>query len=86
MKEGAILINTSRGGIVEETALLEGLQSGKLRGAALDVYEVEPPTDLVLVRLPNVVCTPHIGGQTLEAQKAMSTIIVEKLLKTLKET
>ncbi len=86
MKDGAILINTSRGGIVEETALLEALQSGKLRGAALDVYEVEPPTDLALVRLSNVVCSPHIGGQTLEARKEMSTILAEKLLKTLKKT
>ena len=86
MKDGAILINTSRGGIVEETALLEALQSGKLRGAALDVYEVEPPTDLALVRLSNVVCSPHIGGQTLEARKGMSTILAEKLLKTLKKT
>ena len=84
MKEGAILINTSRGGIVEETALLEALQSKKLRGAALDVYEVEPPTDLALVRLNNVVCTPHVGGQTTEGRKAISTILAEKLIKTLK--
>ena len=84
MKEGAILINTSRGGIVEETALLEALQSRKLRGAALDVYEVEPPIDLALVRLTNVVCTPHVGGQTTEGRKAISTILAEKLIKTLK--
>ena len=70
---------------MEETALLEALQSRKLRGAALDVYETEPPTNLALVRLPNVVCTPHIGGQTLEARKAISTILAEKLIKTLKE-
>lgn len=85
MKKGAILINTSRGGIVEETALLEALQSGKLRGAALDVYEIEPPTDLALVKLTNIVCTPHIGGQTTEGRKAISTILAEKLIKTLKE-
>ena len=86
MKPSAILINASRGGIVEESALLAALQSGTLRGAALDVYEVEPPTNLELIRLPNVVCTPHMGGQTIEAGKAIATILAKKLIKTLTET
>ena len=85
MKPTAILINASRGGIVDEKALIEALRSGRLRGAALDVYEVEPPIDLETVELSNLICTPHIGGQTIEAHKEISKIIVEKLLRTLKE-
>ncbi len=80
MKPGALLVNTSRGRIVDEDALLHALKSGKLGGAGLDVYECEPPKNLELVRLPNVLCTPHIGAQTHEAQKAASVMIAEKLI------
>jgi D-3-phosphoglycerate dehydrogenase len=84
MKKSAYLINTSRGAIVDEKALLNALQTGKIGGAALDVYEAEPPADWSLMRLPNVVCTPHIGAQTEEGQKTASLILADKIINSLK--
>jgi len=81
MKDGVLLINTSRGGIVDEKALLDALRSGKICAAALDVYEVEPPQNFELIKMPNVVCTPHIGAQTFEAQKKASVILAEKIIR-----
>lgn len=83
MKRGACLINASRGAIVDEEALREALTHGRLAGAALDVYEEEPPGDATLTGLRNIVCTPHIGAATEEAQRANSTIVAEKLIKLL---
>ena len=83
MKDGAFLINTSRGGVVDEEALREALVKGKLAGAALDVYEREPPADVTLTGLANVVCTPHIGASSIEAQRANSIIVAEKLVRIL---
>jgi D-3-phosphoglycerate dehydrogenase len=68
MKDGVRIICAARGGVIEETALLAALESGKVAGAALDVYEKEPPGASALALHPHVIGTPHIGAQTREAQ------------------
>jgi D-3-phosphoglycerate dehydrogenase len=83
MKKGAYLINAARGGIIDENALLGALKSGHLAGAALDVYEEEPTKNTDLVNMENVICSPHIGAESKEAQLANSTIIASKLIRAL---
>ncbi len=79
MRPDAILINTARGGIVDEAALKRMLQEGRLAGAAFDVFATEPPEDLELLRLPNFLATPHIGGSAEEAILAMGRAAIRGL-------
>jgi D-3-phosphoglycerate dehydrogenase len=84
MKDGVFLICTARGGIIDEKALLDALNSGKVAGAALDVYESEPPVFQELINHPKVIATPHMGGQTKEAQRRASMDISKEVLAALK--
>lgn len=83
MKPTAFLINTSRGEIIDEESLFSALNEKRIAGAALDVFEVEPPTNTKLLHLPNIICSPHIAAQTKEAQELASTVIAEKVIQSL---
>lgn len=85
MKDGVMLICAARGGVIEERALLAALESGKVAGAALDVFEKEPPGDDPLPKHPKVIATPHIGAQTKEAQLRAGFDIVSEVLAALDE-
>lgn len=80
MRKGVRLINCARGGIYNEAALVEGIKSGHLGGVALDVYETEPCTDSPLFGMPNVLCTPHLGASTEEAQSSVALEAAELLV------
>jgi len=84
MKNTARIINTSRGGVIDEEALYNSLKDGSLAGAALDVFEVEPATENKLITLPNFIATPHIGAQTKEAQLLAANIIAEKIIQIIR--
>jgi (S)-sulfolactate dehydrogenase len=86
MRVGAILINTARGGIVDEAALAEALRCGRLAGAALDVFETEPLTRdaaLLFDVAPNLILTPHIAGVTLESNERVSAVTAENVRRVL---
>jgi D-3-phosphoglycerate dehydrogenase len=80
MKDGVRIINCARGGIIDENALYEALSSGKVAGAALDVFGEEPPTDWKLLKLENVIGSPHIGAATKEAQGRVGAEVAEKII------
>jgi len=84
MKKTARIINTARGGVIDEEALYNSLKEGNLAGAALDVFEVEPATGNKLITLPNFIATPHMGAQTKEAQLLAANIIAEKIIQILR--
>jgi D-3-phosphoglycerate dehydrogenase len=79
MKPESFLINTSRGGVVDQGVLKKALKEGTIAGAALDVYEEEPPSDLELLSLPNLFCTPHVGGSAVESIRAMGLSAIKHL-------
>ena len=84
MKKTAHIVNTSRGGVIDEGALYNALKDGNLESAALDVFEIEPATGNKLTNLPNFIATPHIGAQTKEAQSLAANVIAEKIIQLLR--
>ncbi|HTR97513.1 MAG TPA: hydroxyacid dehydrogenase [Candidatus Acidoferrales bacterium] len=83
MKRDAVLVNCSRGGVVNEAALLDALRSGTIRGAATDVFEHEPPGQSPLLELPNLLALPHLGASTAEAQRRAGTEAAQLLIEAL---
>jgi D-3-phosphoglycerate dehydrogenase len=81
MKPSAFIINAARGGIVNEADLKIALKERIIAGAALDVYETEPPVDIELLKLSNLICTPHTGGNSIEAVVSMGLSAIDHLLK-----
>ncbi|MBA4543106.1 MULTISPECIES: phosphoglycerate dehydrogenase [Thermoactinomyces] len=84
MKDGVRILNCARGGIIDEEALYDAIQSGKVAGAALDVFENEPPGEHPLFSLPQVIATPHLGASTLEAQENVAVDVCEEVLHILR--
>ncbi|MHB0915652.1 MAG: phosphoglycerate dehydrogenase [Thermoleophilia bacterium] len=85
MKKGVRIVNCARGGILDEEALAAALKSGKVAGAALDVFDTEPPADSPLLAYDNVIVTPHLGASTIEAQDRAGTIIAEQVAAALND-
>ncbi len=79
MKPTAVIVNAARGGVIDEAALIRALKGGKIAGACLDVYEREPPENSPLLKLPNVILTPHLGASSKEAQREAAVLIAKKI-------
>ncbi len=84
MKDGACIVNAARGGVIDEVALVNALESGKISKAALDVFENEPTPEIQLLMNPNLSLTPHIGAATGEAQNRIGTELAQQIIETLK--
>ena len=80
MKDGVMIVNCARGGIVDEDDLQEAMQSGKVAGAALDVFQAEPPGECSLFELDRIICTPHLGASTREAQTNVAVAVAEQII------
>jgi D-3-phosphoglycerate dehydrogenase len=85
MKDGVVILNISRGGIIDEDALYDAMKSGKVKAACLDSFETEPPEGSKLLELPNLICTPHIGAQTAEGQLRAGIQVMDNVMKALEE-
>jgi len=85
MKDGVYLINCARGGIINEKDLASALKSGKVAGAAIDVFSSEPPKEIELIGMENVVVTPHLGGNTTEAQRNVSEMICRQIINAVQQ-
>lgn len=84
MKKTAFLVNTARGGVADEKALLDALNEGEIAGAALDVFEKEPPVNWQLVKHPKLIATPHLASSTGEAQVRVGELTAQKVIDGLK--
>ena len=85
MKDGVYIVNTARGGVINEVTLLDFIEAGKVAGAALDVFETEPAPELVLLMNPNLSLTPHLGGNTIDAQEKIGIELAEQIIEIKKK-
>lgn len=86
MKDGVYIVNTARGGVINEVTLIDFIESGKIAGAALDVFENEPSPELPLLMNPALSLSPHVGGNTVDAQEKIGIELAEQIIKLQKET
>lgn len=85
MKDGVFIVNTARGGVINEVTLLDYIESGKVAGAALDVFENEPKPELILLMNPNLSLSPHVGGNTVDAQEKIGTELATQIIEIKKK-